>query len=95
LPADLNQESIMPDLIATRDFRYATRALTVGDPFQASNQDARVLIAIKRATPAPAEDANTDALQSLKDEAAKLGIEVGPRWGEKRLKDEIAKAART
>jgi len=94
LPADLNQENIMPDLIATRDFRYATRALTAGDPFQASNQDARVLIAIKRATPAPAEDVNTDALQGLKDEAAKLGIEVGPRWGEKRLKDEIAKAAR-
>lgn len=47
----------MPDLIATRNLRYATRALTAGEPFQASNQDARILVAIKKARPAPVEQA--------------------------------------
>ncbi|WP_242137372.1 MULTISPECIES: hypothetical protein [unclassified Sphingomonas] len=90
----------MPDLIATRSLRYATRALTAGDPFQASNKDARILVAIKKARPASVEEAaqseaSADAEhQALRDEATKLGIMVGPRWGEKRLKDEIAKASR-
>lgn len=87
----------MPDLIATRDMRYATRALQAGDPFQASSQDARILIAIKKARPAdehlnPAAIAPT--LDGLRDRAAKLGITVSIRWGEKRLIDEIAKVAR-
>ena len=90
----------MPDLIATRNLRYATRALTAGDPFQASNQDARILVAIKKARPAPVEQTGQQSSsdvaehQALRDEATKLGIAVGPRWGEKRLKDEIAKASR-
>lgn len=90
----------MPDLIATRNLRYATRALTAGDPFQASNQDARILVAIKKARPAPVEQTEQQSSsddaehQALCDEATKLGIAVGPRWGEKRLKDEIAKALR-
>jgi hypothetical protein len=90
----------MPDLIATRSLRYATRALTAGEPFQASNKDARILVANKKARHAPDEDAaqsaasDDDQHQALRDEATKLGIAVGPRWGEKRLKDEIAKASR-
>ena len=31
-------------------------------------------------------------MDALRAEAAELGIEVGPRWGEKRLREEIAKA---
>jgi len=86
----------MPDLIATRDLRYATRALRAGDPFQASNQHARVLIAIKKARPADASadpSAAAPTLDELRDKAAKLGITVSMRWGDKRLIDEIAKVA--
>ncbi|RZM13203.1 MAG: hypothetical protein EOP67_65200, partial [Sphingomonas sp.] len=76
----------MPDLIATRDMRYATRALQAGDPFQASSQDARILIAIKKARPAD-EQANTTptepTIDELRDKAAKLGITVSTRWGDK------------
>lgn len=86
----------MPDLIATRDMRYATRALRAGDPFQASNQDARVLIAIKKARPADASVdpvAPAQTLDELRDKAARLGITVSTRWGDKRLLEEIAKVA--
>lgn len=86
----------MPDLIATRDLRYATRALQAGDPFQASNQDARILIAIKKARPADAladPSAAAPTLDELRDKAAKLGITVSMRWGDKRLIEEIAKVA--
>lgn len=103
----------MPDLIATRDMRYATRALRAGEPFQANNQDARILIAIKKARPAedvapatpappaapapapaapPAPEAVT--IEQLRDQAARLGVTVSTRWGEKRLHEEIAKAAK-
>lgn len=109
----------MPDLIAARDMRYATRALAAGDPFQANNRDARLLVALKRAklatpdaagsppasTPASAppsaggvqhtepEIPNVQTvIDGLREEAGKLGIDVHHRWGEKRLKEEIAKA---
>ncbi len=85
----------MPDLIATRDMRYATRALSAGEPFQANNRDARLLVALKRATLAPADaqaEPAAPSIEELRDQAAKLGISVHVRWGEKRLQDEIAKA---
>ncbi|RZL98879.1 MAG: hypothetical protein EOP68_24845, partial [Sphingomonas sp.] len=78
----------MPDLIATRGMTYATRALQAGDPFQASNQDARILIAIKKARPAaeadvaapaapatpatPAAPEHPAAIEQLRDQAARL-----------------------
>lgn len=39
----------MPKLIATRPFTYATRMLVPGDTFEARPNDARVLLAIKKA----------------------------------------------
>ena len=85
----------MPDLIANRDMRYATRALTAGDLFQANNRDARLLVALKRARHAPAQPTEPEpTIDELRDQAAKLGVEVSTRWGEKRLKEEIEKAAR-
>lgn len=51
----------MPDkpireLIATRSMTYATRRLQAGDGFTAkSDRDAKLLIAIKKASPAPAK----------------------------------------
>ena len=102
----------MRDLIATRGMTYATRALQAGDPFQASNQDARILIAIKKARPATDADGTEPAappvppvppappapphpanVEQLRDQAARLGITVSTRWGEKRLLEEIAKVA--
>lgn len=101
----------MPDLIATRAMTYATRALQAGDPFQASNQHARILIAIKKARPAVEVDggastartlapapaaqlAGAPDIDNLRHQAAQLGITVSTRWGEKRLQEEIAKAAK-
>jgi hypothetical protein len=93
----------MADLIATRGMTYATRALQAGDPFQASNQDARILIAIKKARlaaetdvtapAAPAAPPHPATIEQLRDQAARLGITVSTRWGEKRLLEEIAKVA--
>ena len=42
----------MPRLIASNAFRYATRELRAGDPFDASDADARILLMIGRATEA-------------------------------------------
>lgn len=39
----------MPNLVATKSMVYATRRLLPGDVFQASNMDARILLAIKKA----------------------------------------------
>ena len=41
--------------------------------------------------PAPVDD-EADPRDPLRDEARELGIEVDNRWGEKRLREEIAKA---
>jgi hypothetical protein len=49
----------MPDLIATKSLRYATRRLMAGDEFTANARDARVLIAIKKATAKPDTGAAT------------------------------------
>lgn len=41
----------MQRLRASKDFTYATRRLLPGDSFEASDRDARLLIAIKKARP--------------------------------------------
>jgi hypothetical protein len=46
----------MPQLIATRRLTYGTRRLQADDQFTASKQDAKVLIALQRARPAPAAE---------------------------------------
>ena len=47
----------MTSLVAAKEFTYATRRLQAGDTFDASARDARVLIAIKKASlPAPASE---------------------------------------
>jgi hypothetical protein len=76
----------MPELIASRTQRYATRMLKAGDPFSASNRDARLLVALKRASPAPRER----SMEELQAEAEGPGIHVDKRWGRTRLLDEIA-----
>lgn len=42
----------MPKLVATKGLRYATRRMMAGDEFEASNRDARLLVAIGKARPA-------------------------------------------
>ena len=42
-------------LIATKKMTYATRHLVAGDPFEASDRDARVLIGIRKAKVAEAK----------------------------------------
>ncbi len=44
-------------LVATREMRYAAKQYNRGDQFEASDKDARILKAIKKATDAPEEKA--------------------------------------
>lgn len=83
-------------LIASRAMRYGTRALRAGDEFEASRRDARLLVAIGRASeakePEPVKPEPEDDIEALREEAQALGVHVDGRWGAKRLRDEIAKA---
>jgi hypothetical protein len=47
----------MTKIVANRSMRYGTRMLKAGDMFDAKPRDARLLIAIGRAKPAPTEAA--------------------------------------
>lgn len=52
----------MTELTAKSSFTYATRRLQAGDTFEASTRDARVLIAIKKASlPDPKQAAKPEA----------------------------------
>lgn len=99
----------MPKLVATKNMTYATRHLRAGDSFDAVPRDARVLKAIGKARddynvpvqplpeqgppvvtpPAPAVD-----MDALRAEAEAAGVSVDRRWGEARLRQEIASAPR-
>lgn len=43
----------MPTLVATKPLLYAGQSLNVGDEFEASEKDAKILKAIRRAEDAP------------------------------------------
>lgn len=77
-------------LIANKAFLYGTRALRAGDEFTAPRQDARALEAVRLAK--PFQPGPADPLEELRREALAAGVKVDARWGEKRLRDEIAKA---
>jgi hypothetical protein len=56
------------------------------------------LVALKRATLAGAPEVPEPApsegdIEALREKAEALGVDVDRRWGERRLKDEIAKAS--
>lgn len=87
------------DLIATKAMRYGGRALTVGEPFQASRRDARTLGAIGKAEAAPEVDPEElkrqELLERLRAEyQAAKGEGADLRWGVPRLEQEIAAAAK-
>lgn len=94
-------------LKALKPHRYNTRALSAGDVYEAKPKHARLLVAIKKATPAadfsqevinPAPQSDDHApvqqrgLDQLRAEAEALGIAVDRRWGTRRLEAEIAAA---
>jgi len=78
----------MARLIAEQGHCYGTRRLRAGDEYEASEQDARVLVAVLLARPAP-DNPSTDELEQLRTEAEVLGIRVDRRWGPVRLNYEI------
>lgn len=65
---------------------YMTRAMKARDP-RFSRILGKLGYGTEQATPEP-----EDEIEALRAEAEQLGIEVDGRWGEKRLKAEIAKA---
>lgn len=85
---------------ATKNFRYGTRALRAGDIFTIGSRDGKILQAVRKATPylerepqkpsPPPEDLKQDDLDSLREQARSVGIEVDARWRETRLRKEIA-----
>lgn len=78
----------MTKLIAERTHNYGTRRLRAGDEYEASEQDARVLVAVLMARLAP-DHPSTDELEQLRTEAETLGIRIDRRWGPVRLNYEI------
>lgn len=88
----------MARLIAEKSHNYGTRRLKAGDEYEATDLDARVLVAVLMARLAPdnpsrrseaeAED-GTDELEQLRTEAERLGIRIDRRWGPVRLNYEI------
>jgi hypothetical protein len=86
-------------LVAIRPFRYATRALSAGDRFEAkSDVDAQVLVYRKKAAfvrnetkPQVVTLVDTDTGR-LRSQAERLGIKVDKRWGPARLAQEIEAA---
>lgn len=92
-------------MVALKPLTYATRRLQAGDQFEAVFRDARVLKAIGKArddyeTVAPAAPLADPAqpepgsLDALRAEAEAAGVHVDRRWGEGRLRQEIASAGR-
>jgi hypothetical protein len=96
----------LPRLVALKSITYATRRLQAGDAFDAVARDARILKAIGKArddydvpvaplpppaVPTPPAD---DGLDALRAEAEAAGVRVDKRWGEARLRAEIASTAR-
>lgn len=88
-------------MVATKAFRYATRAMMAGDYFEASRRDAKILTAVGKAevakprqpveVPAPPVVVKPD-VDDLRAKAEALGIKVDARWGVPRLTTEIAAA---
>ena len=60
----------MPNLIAKCRFSYGVRRLRSGDPFTATKQDARVLVALRKASYAASTEAASPAEQQQKSETA-------------------------
>jgi hypothetical protein len=80
---------------ALKSFRYATRAIAVGEEFAARKGDARVLVAlgrVERVLQNKAPEPSKDPLDILRAQAVALGVKVDGRWAEDRLRAEIEKA---
>lgn len=67
----------------------AMRRLRPGDEFEVRRStEARVLIALGKAKEAPPPEPR----EILREQAEAVGVDVDGRWGEERLKEEIAAA---
>jgi hypothetical protein len=96
----------MPMLMASKRMRYATRRLLPGDVFEASNRDARLLVALKKASvhyapayqppppaAAPAVAHEADELKAARAEyEAAIGRKPFHGWGVEQLRAKIAEA---
>lgn len=88
----------MPQLIATKRFRYGTRHLEADDLFEASSRDARVLKAIGKAKDAESQPEVQKAMAEvdLADLRVRYAAIVGKRpfngWDAETLKAKIAEA---
>lgn len=96
-------------LIATAPMTYRTRRLQAGDPFEVKDRyEATIWTRVRKtarldydvpvaplpghaAPPAPEPEPDLDALRA---EAEAAGVRVDKRWGEARLRQEIASAPR-
>ncbi|AKR55712.1 hypothetical protein XM25_07855 [Devosia sp. H5989] len=98
-------------LIATQHMTYATRRLRPGQPFQASDKDAALLVKIKRAREvgalgappasvvAKVKPAGQDPDAEMKALRAQymvvFGKRPGPKWGPDELASRIAEATKS
>lgn len=72
------------DLIATKDFKYNTRRLTAGDPFQASHSmDAMILTRVRKVAEVPTRKPKAApapvAAEPAKIESPKVEVKAPPK----------------
>jgi hypothetical protein len=67
----------MVQITATRELRYAGKRVLPGDTFEASDKDAKILVAVKRATHGPTPAAAAPA-HVLATRAAPIEREAAP-----------------
>lgn len=78
----MKMQAFVP-MVALRPFPYAKRALKVGDVFQASQRDARILIALRRAQADPAGSVSTaqNALETPPRDLVHEAMEIPQKRG--------------
>lgn len=94
-------------LIATAPMTYRTRRLQAGDPFEVKDRyEATIWTQVRKTArldydvpvaplpSPPAPQPTDDGLDALRAEAEAVGVRVDKRWGEARLRQEIASAPR-
>lgn len=89
-------------LVATKPMTYGTRRLEAGDRFEVPNRQHATIWTLVRKTARPDYDVAVVAqaappepgsLDALRADALALGIRVDRRWGEERLRRQIAEAS--
>jgi hypothetical protein len=82
-------------LIAIKKMTYATRHLVAGDPFEAKDRDARILIGIRKAKPAAAKPSQRPKTTTVMAPSPPLSEVAAPEEQPSTGDDDIARLRKT